>query len=253
MSVNPLLVNLKSTLPNGNGRKNTPWEAIFLPVPEFPVPPENMAPVRKLWSACRKALLKRGELPSEMFLQTIHLGKVGSTRLTRHAREWMPEVGLGVWPDQPPPALPTQADFQDLGPGEKPRPMLYQVMRIMGEAATKRQALAAMLGTGVALEVVTPAGGEAFLKQSRALLLPPIREPGFRRYPFYVPILERTAVESATPEQLNKWFCGASAYIRESVEDKGILIASCEPLTPILEQLGGRIDLEPEPVWRIPL
>ena len=199
-------------------------------------------------------LSSRGaKLPSEMFLQTIHLGKVGSTRLSRHAREWMPEVGLGVWPDQPPPALPTQADFQDLGPGEKPRPMLYQVMRIMGEAATKRQALAAMLGTGVALEVVTPAGGEAFLKQSRALLLPPIREPGFRKYPFYVPILERRTLESATPEQLNQWFCGASAYIRESVEDKGILIASCEPLTPILEQLGGRMDLEPEPVWRIPL
>jgi hypothetical protein len=126
-------------------------------------------------------------------------------------------------------------------------------MRIVGEPPTKRQALAAMLGTGVALEIVMPAGEEAFLKQSRALLLPPIREPGFRRYPFYIPIVEPGAMEPASSKQLDRWFCGASAYIRESVEDKGILIASREPLAPILEQLGGRMEMGPEPSWRIPL
>ncbi len=245
-------VTLTPILQNGFGVKGGPWEAVFLPVPVFPIPAENMASLRKLVGACRQVFLKRGQLPSEVFLQTNRLGKLGSARLARHAREWMPELGLGVWPDQPPPALPTAADFEDLGPQEKPRPMMYEVMQITGEASTKQLALAAMLGTGAVLEAVTPAGGETFLEQTKALLLPPIKEPGLRRYPFYVPILERKTLESAGPEQLDKWFCGASAYIRESAQDKGILIVSREPLTPLLEGLGGEFLKTPEPQWRIP-
>jgi len=245
-------VNLTLILQNGSGVKSRPWEAVFLPVSAFPIPAEKMAPLRKLVGACRQAFLKRGQLPSEVFLQTNRLGKLGSARLVRHAREWMPELGLGVWPDQPPPVLPSSADFEDLGPEEKLRPTIYEVMKITGEASTKQLAMAAMLGTGAVVEAVTPAGGEAFLAQTKALLLPPIKEPGFRRYPFYIPILERKTLESARPEQLDKWFCGASAYIRESVQDKGVLIVSREPLTPLLERLGGEFRKTPEPQWRIP-
>jgi len=253
MSAAAFSVSLKPILQNGFGGKSTPWEAVFLPVSEFPVPEEKMLPIRKLWGACRQAFLKGGELPSEVFLQTNHLGRVGSARLVDHAREWMPDLGLGVWPDREPPRLRTHADFQDLGPGEKMQPMMYQLMKISGEALTKKKALATMLGTGVALEIVTPEGGEAFLKRSRALLRPPIKEPGFRRFPFYVPILELQSLESATREQLDTWFCGASAYIRESVQDNGILIVSKAPLGPVLEKMCGEFLREPEPLWRIPI
>ena len=252
MSLTLPSIALNAILQNGSGARSAPWDAVFLPVAEFPIPQQKMPPFRKFWSACDRAFLKGGKLTPEVFLQTNHLGKIGSGRLVRHAREWMPQVGLGVWPDQKPPALPTAADIQDLGPGEKPRPMMYQVMHISGEAATRRMALAAMLGTGVALEIVTPAGGEDFLKRSRDLLLPPIKEPGFRNYPFYVPIIDPPSLQGATAEQLDRWFCGASAYIRECVEHKGILIVSRNPLMPLLKQLGGEFLQEPEPHWQIP-
>jgi len=246
-----LSVNLTPILQNGSGAKNGPWEAVFWAVSRFPIPAEEIAPLRKLVGAFRQAFLKRGQLPSEVFLQTNRLGKLGSARLSRHAREWMPELGLGVWPDQPPPALPSAADFEDLGPEEKPRPMMYEVMKITGEASTKQFALAAMLGTGAVLEAVTPDGGEAFLKQTKALLLPPIKEPGFRRYSFYVPIIEIKSLGAATAQQLDSWLGGASAYIRESVQDQGILIIARAPLAPLLKDLGAEWLPEPKPHWRI--
>jgi len=253
MSVSSLSIDLIPIRQNGLEEKAEPWEAVFLPVAQFPVPEEKMLPVRRLWGACRTAFLNSGELPSEVFLQTTHLGKLGSTRLVEHAREWMPDLGLGVWPEREPPRLPTRADFQDLGPGEKRPPVLYQVMQIGGGAPTKQTALAAMLGTGSALEIVTPDGGEDFLKRSRAFLLSPIKEPGFRGYPFYVPIIGLKVAESAPPKRLDTWLCGASAYIRECVEDNGILIVSKAPITPVLEKLGGEFLRDPEPLWRIPI
>lgn len=103
MSPSLASIALNPIIQNGSGGKRSPWDAMFLRVPEFPIPQREMPPFRKFWSACHQAFLKGGRLTFEVFLQANHLGKIGSARLVRHAREWMPEVGLGVWPDQPPP------------------------------------------------------------------------------------------------------------------------------------------------------
>jgi hypothetical protein len=161
-----------------------------------------------------------------VFLQVNHLGKAGSARLVERTREWMPEMGLGVWPDRDPPTLWTHADFADLGPGERIRPLMYQVMPIAGAGPNKRMALGVMLGVGAALEIVMPDDGEAFFEQSKALLVPPIKERALLSFSIYIPLFERKSCESAAPEQLDSWFCGASAYMRESVEDNGVLIVS---------------------------
>src|SRR5579863_3731068 len=164
MSVGAISVGLKPILWSGFERKNVPWEAVFLPVSGFPVPDEELPGVRKLWVACRRAFSKEGQVPSDVFLQANHLGKTGSARLGDHAREWFPQIGLGVWPDRDPPALRTHAQFADLGPGEKMGPMIHQVMQIAGDASNKQRALDLMLGLGTGLEIVTPGGPDAFLK-----------------------------------------------------------------------------------------
>jgi hypothetical protein len=94
--------------------------------------------------------------------------------------------------------------------------------------------------------------GATFLERATSLLLPQLTDRTFTGYPFYVPLLEFGSLARATSDQLETWLCGASLYIRESFEDTGILIVSREPLAPLLEGLGGRLEAGTEPVWRIP-
>ncbi len=199
------------------------------------------------------SLAKAGCLSVEMLIlfNQLYLGD-GPTRFCDHAREWQPQQGLGVWPDREPPTLWTPADFHYLKPGEKPKDFMYQLFRVSGSLPVKEQARDVMLGLGTIIEIMTEGSSDGLLQKSRDLLLPPIKERAFRSFRFYLPLLERKSLEGAKPGQLDDWFCGASVYIRESFEDKAILIASRVPLEPILKNLGGRLEGGPAPEWRIP-
>jgi hypothetical protein len=230
-----------------------PWEAFLLPVSGFPVPEQELSPVRGWLVKLTAALAKEWGLSVEVLIQLsqLHLGD-GTVRLSDHGREWLPAVGLGVWPDREPPTLWTPEYFGSLGPGEMPRPAMYQVLRITTEPESRKNARNVMLGLGTILQILTPDDSETLLHKTRAVLHPPIKDPSYTCFAFYVPLFEAVSLRAATAEQLDKWFCGASVYIRESSEDTGILISSRQPLGPILQRLGGRPEPEPESGWRIP-
>jgi hypothetical protein len=102
------------------------------------------------------------------------------------------------------------------------------------------------------MQVMIHEDGEKWLQKTQAVLLPPIREKAFRTFPFYVPLLERKSLEHAQPGQLEAWLGGAASYIRESTEDSAILLASKEPLTPLIERLRGSLNQNEEAEWTIP-
>ncbi|HEY6370007.1 MAG TPA: hypothetical protein VIX37_05470, partial [Candidatus Sulfotelmatobacter sp.] len=179
----------------------------------------------------------------------LHIGD-GSARFSQHGREWMPALGLGVWPDREPPTLWTKQYFQSLTGDENPRPLMYQVYRLT--AGSKDKARNTMLGLGTVLQIMTRDNADAVLERMRAQLRAPIKHPSFTSFPFYVPLLEGKSVGGIPDERLQAWCCGASVYLRESVEDRAILIASSEPVTPMLRELGGQFQDGPEHEWRIP-
>jgi len=102
------------------------------------------------------------------------------------------------------------------------------------------------------VQVLTRDNAAVFLKNAMDLLLPPIDDPTYTCFPFYLPLLERKSVLGATPEALDSWFCGASLYIRESVEDTGLLIASKVPLGPLFRNMRGRPEPEGGQGWLVP-
>jgi hypothetical protein len=198
-----------------------PWDAVLLPVSAFPIPKEELAGVATFVRKLGANVAGAQRLSSETFIQVEQSDDIECRRMySQRAREWIPEVGLGVWPDREPPVAWTQEEFMSLLPGMKPRRLMHQVLRI--------------------------------LQKATALLLPPIKDPSFNCYPFYVPLLDEKGLTSATEEQLEAWFCGASVYIRESFEDKGILIASRQPLKAIMVKLGGRFEPGEIPTWSVP-
>jgi hypothetical protein len=230
-----------------------PWEAFLLPLSGFPLPDDEVIPLRTFLTNLTREVSARWHLSSEVCVQVEQSDETEYRLLhAKHAREWIPEVGLGVWPDREPPAVWTKEEFMNIAPGEKLRPMMYQVLRITTSQAERQQARDLMLKYGPALEIMTSDDSDAFLRKATDLLLPPIKDLSYTCFPFYVPLLEIKSLAGASPEQLEACFCGASVYIRESFEDKGILLASKRPLTGVLQHLGGRYEKSPEPYWEIP-
>ncbi len=186
-----------------------------------------------------------------MQLNQLHLDD-GVQRIGDHGREWIPQVGLGVWPDRPAPTMWTMDDFKELGVGEKPRELMYQVLRVTTTPAARESAQNVMLGLGAVLQILVPDSNDLFLARSGKFLLAGIQDAAYTCFPFYVPLVQISTLTNATASELNLWMCGCSIYIRESPEDMGILIASRQPLNPLLEKLSGKLQSEPEPVWILP-
>ena len=61
---------------------------------------------------------------------------------------------------------------------------------------------------------------------SRDLFVPGITDAAFQRERFYLPLLDAALIQEATGEQLDSWLCGAQVYIRESGEDRAVLLLS---------------------------
>lgn len=224
-------------------RMAAPWECYLLPVSGFPLKDEELSGAANLICNVTAEAAAQRHLGSEVFVQVEQSDETEYRRLyAQHAREWIPEVGLGVWPDRDPPAAWTPEEFMNAGPLGKLRPLFYQVLRITTSPKARQQARDLMVKYGPALEIMTSDDSDTFLEKARSLLLPPISDPSYTCYPFYVPLLEVKSLTSASPEQLAAWFCGASLYLRESFEDKGILIASAAPLTDIFARAGVQLE-----------
>jgi hypothetical protein len=232
-----------------------PFEAFMLPVSSFPVPEDELIRLKHFLSLFTATAVGQLKLSVEVFVHMTRLQHRGgsSVRFSSHGREWLPKLGLGIWPDRPPPTLWTQQDFRNLAPGEMPRNLMDQVFLISKSAEAKENARDIMLGVGAVVQVLTPDPTATFLKNAQDLLLPPIKDPSYSCFPFYVPLLEKKSILGATQGQLDSWFCGASLYIRESFEDAGLLIASRVPLDPVVRKIGGRSEPERRPGWVIPL
>jgi hypothetical protein len=229
-----------------------PWDAILIPVSKFPIPIEELPGITNVVEVITRKLTGAPNMSGEIFVQVEQSDDPAfRTVYSQHAREWIPEVGLGVWPDREPPISWTQEEFKHLLPGQKPRTLMHQVLWVSAGPEVKIQAARAMLPFGPLLQIMVTGPGETFLQKATSILLPPITDRTFTCYPFYVPLLEVRSLARATSEQLEAWLCGASLYIRESFEDNGILIVSRDPLRPILEGLGAQLEPGAEAVWRI--
>ncbi len=231
-----------------------PWQALKIPVGAFPAHKRYLPPLRALLDQLTGALVEERGLSAEVFIQGNHLHrKGGAAVMAAHGAAWIPIQGLGVWPGREPPRLWTWKDFVFLLPGMSPGELMYNVFRITGPGDARYQARDLMLGRGTVLEILLEGDLDAWLEKTRAVLLPPIKEPTFRSFPYYIPLLEIETLRSARPEQLEEWLGGASAYIRESREDHALLLLSRQPLIPVLERLGaGKVPGE-QGAWRVPV
>jgi len=236
-------------------RAPSPWQAFVLPVSGFPIPDPTCSAITDLVRRISSRAAARWKLFSEVFMELEQMkGLECRYLLSDHGKEWLPEVGLGVWPDREPPALWTRQEFEDLPPGGKLRELVCEVFRISTTPEHRTRARDEMLKFGPVVEILTSCNTSEFLGNMKPVYLSFIKERSHRCFPYYIPLLEGSTIEKMSAEQLQNWCPGISVYFRESFKDKGILLASSLPLGEVFEDLGGRPDSQSEGSdWKIPI
>ena len=230
-----------------------PWRLFTLELAGFPVPAKILKPLRTFLQLLSTALVEDWNLNQEVLVQFDRLEVAdASARFAENGSAWIPETGLAVWPDRKPPAQWTMKEFLDFVPGRM-AVLMYQYFRITKSPEAKEHARDVMLGYGTVAQMFSPVDWNALKSKGDEVLLSTIEDPSFRAFPFYLPIFELKALRNATSEQLDKWSCGVTVYVRESSEDNALLIACRQPLEPLLAKLGGAPDDTAPNKWSIPV
>ncbi len=225
------------------------YHAALVPLGDFPVHQRYAAPLAELTENLAGAL--QGAAPSQFFIQIEDLAKKGGAALlSAHGVDWIPMQGLGVFPNRKPPTLWSWKDFFLKLRGAPSRVLIRYVFRVSAGPEARDSARREMTGRGVGLEVFLNEDVDAWLAKTRATLLPAITEATFRAQPYFVPLLDSESLAEAQPGQLEAWLGGATAYVRESPSDQGLLILSTRPLEQVLQPLG--LVKDGEAGWRVP-
>lgn len=201
-----------------------PGEVYLFPVRGFPVPEAERPELRRILNELTGDLAKEG-FAEHLFVQLaqLHRGDAAA-RFSAQAPAWKPKMGFGVFPNRKPPSGWTREDFTELGPDERPRTLMNQVFEIAKPEA-RAEAWESLFGLGTIAAVFTRDDSKTLLKKTTEVLLPPIVDAAFRSFPYYFPLLDAASFGGDGPT-IDSWLCGGAVYVRESVEDSGVLLAS---------------------------
>ena len=195
--------------------------AVF-PVGSYPLPSGESAIYLALLRAWLEEIVAEPGLG--LWLQTTSLQSAAlADTLADRGTEWGPELGLGIRPGGEPPRMLRQSDFDSLRWDETPQLRHETVMFLEKGPAAARCALPLYLGTGAVLFCVLEST-EQYLAQQRERWHSSIADRSFRDYPVYVPLLTASSLQMLSAEDLTSVLGNAVVYLRESPEDKSMIV-----------------------------
>lgn len=218
-----------------------PWEAALLPTGPLPAEPEERARWSRQVAELEATLLRVPDCRRELLLQVWKLGPGhGAEVLEKHAGPWWPQLGLGVWPDREPPRSWNEEMLQDAMAGalngDEVRLASHKLLTLKATGEEQTTAAHLLRGHGALLEVFATRTLADLQELGRELFLPRMVENRFRKARFFLPLLDRRSLAAAKDgAELGRWLCGADVYLRESAEDRGVLVISNRALEPLLQ------------------
>ena len=225
-----------------------PRQAGLLRVRQFPLAGEEMDAICLMLRFLGEVAVQEYKLHHEILLQLWSLSpQTGGDILSANVTEWSPKFGLGVWPNRKPPQAWTEEMLVDAAAaalrGQEPERPSNRLLRLTAAESQRTDAAAKMRGFGAQIEIFAKDSIELIEERARDLFLPTIVESRFQNEPFYLPLLDGASLSnSGAASQLQAWLCGIDLYIRESAEDRGILLISSLPLEPLLNQAQAWLD-----------
>ncbi len=214
-----------------------PLEAALISYSEFPVGDlrEQLADILFHWMA---KLAGQWQLRPVVFLQgsALHTAEEVN-RLTDRAAEWMPNLGLGVRPTDPPRLL-QESDLAALQWDQFPKPRHESLFLLTEERAAFESAFPLYCGSGALMCCLMDSPLEAYLTAQRKMWLPKIEDRAFQAHPFYAPLLRPSDLREGYFEQT--WMGSVRVYLRESVEDNGLFLITAD--TGVLPDLQSALE-----------
>lgn len=216
-----------------------PWHAVLIPLPAVPLKaelrPELHERLTRLMTILRGA--ENLQASTWLLMDTLHHDGA-SQKIAANGRRWLPDIGLGVWPDREPPRLWTDEDFLERDFETPLRPLMHTVIYISAGEAGAMHAWETMLGTGGVIQLLLPKSPEEFHAETKETLLPTIEDETFRGFSFYFPLLDVRSITGRRNDDLDRWLGSAVVYLRESAEDSGVLLVSRIDPAAALSQAG---------------
>lgn len=215
--------------------------------------PDSYEPVRIFLQDLVLYFTARLGCHHESFIQIGKSRDQAATRLfSNNARIWIPETGLGVWPNRPAPRMWKMEDMEDMDQASGMPTLLHSLFRVTADANARLSAMTTMVGTGSGLQLVSHLESTILLHNLKELFLGFIQDRVFRIFPWYVPLIEKAALVHPMEPLAADALRGISLYIRESPEDGGILIVSAQPLPEIFAQIGcEQVEDGTIPKWKL--
>lgn len=220
-----------------------PWHAVLIPLPSIPVEKSLRAELHERLS--RVMALLRGtnrlQVSTWLLMDTLHHDGE-SKKIAANGRRWIPDVGLGVWPDREPPRLWSDEELIDRDHETPVRPLMHTVIHISAGESGSMHAWETMLGTGSVIQLLLEKSPEEFHAAMKEVLLPTIEDETFRGFSMYFPLLSIQSIRDRNASELDRWMGSAVVYLRESTEDTGVLILS--KIDPTAALKGAEIHIE---------
>ena len=217
-------------------QSNGPWNGFVMTQP-YPIAEDRSAYRQAVAAILGSMPESRPPATAQAFLQMDRIDFRKDTPVVQQHSAILGDYGLGIYPQLPPPAKWTREEFSSLFHPQKLRPLAHDIMRVDSNAEDIATIRDLFLGSGAYAQVFC-ASGTSFYQAATALFKPLITDKLMRTFPYHAPLLQRSAVESCTPAQLDAWACGAVVYLRESVEDHGLLVLRRGELEPVLKGLA---------------
>jgi len=212
----------------------------LVPVASFPVPAMERDSYVNALSRLEDSLVKIHGGSRETLLQVWKLHHDGASKqVSKNGAAWMPVLGMGIWPHQPPPLLWSKEEFENLVPGEIPRPPVFMVFRLKGQRLDN--VLPLMGGRGALIQLGIQGDPEEFYRRCELHFRNFITEPLHSAYPFFFPLIDVGTLPSLELELTERILGTVTFYLRESPENGGVFILSRLSLKGCFENLGWQV------------
>ncbi|GGG97459.1 hypothetical protein [Silvibacterium dinghuense] len=219
-----------------------PWEAVLMPVTEFPVPRFERETFATFLQALRQVLIRERTLHQSVFVQSWKLAPAnGADILQDHLTEWNPALGVGIWPGREAPSGWTEEGMVNAAAavfrGEEPALPSYRLLRLDASEPCSLAASAKLAGMSLLVEAFTRETIDTFFESTRHTFAERIRDRRWKKADFYLPLLDcRELDHQDAGANLQSALDGIDVYIRESAEDKGILIVARGGLSALMDR-----------------
>jgi hypothetical protein len=217
------------------------WRAYLIPLPASPIERSQREVPAAFLSEVVRLLIEEWNLTQQVLLHSwkLHTGDC-SQKIQENLKSWNPMPGTGVWPDRTPPGRWTEETFMNASAAmlkkEEAPLSSYQLLHIDGDKPARGHAADTLFGNEIVTQIFSKDAFSELAAKGRSAFLPNITDRDFKHSRFYLPLLEKKTILSAVDEQLSSWLCGAEVYIRESAEDKGVLLVSSRELATFFER-----------------